>query len=204
MSTIISMLRCDIFRFRRSQNVLDIIIGIFWLRTFRPIFTLRLLQWLHDEPWYGSTLVEIPTKILHRWFCASAAMDFPYGVAIGSGLCITHGWGLVVSPGAIIGANCTLFHGVTIGRKDKISANGERKIGYPVIGDECWVGPGACVLGGIHIGRGSIIGAGAVVIKDVPPHAVVVGNPARVVRLGAIPDVFNRPPLVVKGIEPAI
>ena len=98
----------------------------------------------------------------------------------------------MVSNGARIGANCTLFHGVTIGRRDVISPDGERIVGYPVIEDEVWIGPGACIIGPVRVGRGAIVGAGAVVVKDVPAHAIVAGNPARVIRLDAVPDVYNR------------
>lgn len=187
-------LRCDIFRLRGRARLLDVLFGLVWLRNFRPIVTLRLIGVLCRSRWPGARFAAWPLKLLHRWFCAAAAMDLPHTLDVGPGLCITHGWGLVVSPGAAIGANCTLLHGVTIGQKDRIHANGERTIEYPVLEDECWVGPGACVLGNVRVGRGAIIGACAVVVRDVPPHSVVVGNPARVIRKDVVADVFNRVP----------
>lgn len=164
------------------------------VRNFRPILTLRLIQGLSGQGGFGRAAA-LPFKLLHRLFCWMAAMDFPYQTAIGPGLAITHGWGLVVSPGARIGANCTLFHGATLGRKDDIDANGVRRSGYPVIEDEVWIGAHAIVIGAVTIGRGARVAAGAVVTKDVPSGAIVGGNPARVLREHAVPDVGNRAPL---------
>jgi serine O-acetyltransferase len=81
---------------------------------------------------------------------------------------------------------------VTIGRKDKILADGERIISYPTIEDEVWIGPHAIIVGGVTIGRGSRVAPGTVVIKDVDPYTIVGGNPMRVLRTNAIPDV-SRP-----------
>lgn len=139
----------------------------------------------------------MPFKMLHRVFCGVAAMDLPYETTIGPGLAITHGWGLVVSPGARIGANCTLFHGATLGRKDEIDASGLRQTGYPILEDEVWVGAHAIIVGALTIGRGARVAAGSVVTKSVPAGAIVGGNPARVLRGTAPPDVGNRAPLDV-------
>lgn len=72
----------------------------------------------------------------------------------------------------IIGKNVTILHNVTLGRKND---------SFPIIFDNVYIGPGACVLGGIKIGKNSVIGANAVVTKDVPENAVVVGNPSKIV-----------------------
>lgn len=160
-------------------------------RNFRPVFTLRLIQVLLRQGVLGVSLAQ-PFKLLHRLFCGIAAIDLPYETIVGPGLAITHGWGLVVSPGARIGANCTLFHGATLGRKDEIDLAGNRRSGYPVIEDEVWIGAHAIIIGSLTIGRGARVAAGAVVTKDVPAGAIVGGNPARVLRESAVPDVVNR------------
>lgn len=165
--------------------------GFLTRRNFRPIVTLRLCQATQG----GALRPLLPLlKLAHRLCTHWAGIDFSWQTRIGGGLAITHGWSLVVSPGAVIGANVTLFHGVTLGRRDRIAADGARQTGYPVIEDEVWIGPHAIIVGGVTIGRGSRIGGGAFVSADVPPYSVVSGNPGVVVRSDCTPDVMNPAP----------
>ncbi|MBI5750775.1 MAG: serine acetyltransferase [Hydrogenophilales bacterium] len=143
------------------------------------------------QPALLRSTIGILFRISHAWAQSAGGMDFPRQCRVGIGLKITHGWGLVVSAGAQIGSNVTLFHGVTLGQKDRILANGERVSGYPVIGNNVWIGPHAIVVGGVTVGDGAIIAGGAVVTKDVPPSSVVVGNPMRIIKTNAAPDVMN-------------
>lgn len=66
---------------------------------------------------------------------------------------------------------------------------------YPVLEDEVWVGPHAVIIGGVTIGRGSRVAAGAFVTESVPPHSVVSGNPAVIVKSHCVPDVMNQAPI---------
>lgn len=100
------------------------------------------------------------------------------GAKIGEGLFIDHGNGIVIGETAEIGNNVTLYQGVTLGGTGKDT--GKR---HPTIGDNVMISAGAKVLGPITIGEGSKVGAGSVVLKDVPPHCTVVGVPGRVVRM---------------------
>ncbi|WP_156939049.1 hypothetical protein [Deefgea rivuli] len=86
-------------------------------------------------------------KLCHQFFCWSAAIDFPSRVRAGEGLCITHGWGLVINPHAQIGSNVTLFHGVTLGARHIVSSDGRTLISAPIIEDEVWIGPHAVIVG---------------------------------------------------------
>ena len=97
---------------------------------------------------------------------------------IGRGLFIDHGMGVVIGETAVIGKNVTLFQGVTLGGTGK-----ERGKRHPTIGDNVVIGTGAKVLGNITVGSNSMIGANAVVIRDVPEHSTVVGVPGRVTRI---------------------
>jgi serine O-acetyltransferase len=162
-------------------------------RTFRPIMTLRLYQAMRSSA--AGRLFSPVAAILHRWMCHSAAIDLPMRTAIGPGLAIAHGWGIVVNTHARIGSNVTLFHGVTIGQADRISRHGSRETLYPVIENDVWLGPGATIVGGVTVGAGSRILAGAVVTSDVPPHSIVAGNPGAVIKSGCVPDVMNPAPL---------
>ena len=99
------------------------------------------------------------------------------GAQIGKGLFIDHGSGVIIGETAIIGDNCTLYQGVTLGGTGKDS--GKR---HPTLGNNVMVGSGAKILGPFTIGDNSKIGAGSVVLKEVPPNSTVVGVPGRVVR----------------------
>ncbi|MBR6676217.1 MAG: serine O-acetyltransferase [Clostridia bacterium] len=99
------------------------------------------------------------------------------GATIGKGLFIDHGSGVVIGETAIIGDNCTLYQGVTLGGTGKDT--GKR---HPTLGDNVMVGAGAKVLGNFTVGSGAKIAAGAVVLGPVPENCTAVGIPAHVVR----------------------
>ncbi len=101
------------------------------------------------------------------------------GAAIGKGLFIDHGMGVVIGETTEIGDNCTLYQGVTLGGTGKES--GKR---HPTLGNNVMVGSGAKVLGPFRVGDNSKIAAGAVVLSEVPPDSTCVGVPARIVKIG--------------------
>ena len=125
----------------------------------------------------GSTLlrwhVPVLPAICRRWAIGACAVDILPRAEIGGGCMIAHGIGLVIGGRTVIGEDCTLLHGVTLGevRFDELDC--------PRIGNRVTIGAGAIVLGGITIGDDAMVAAGAVVLSDVPPGARVAGVPAR-------------------------
>jgi putative colanic acid biosynthesis acetyltransferase WcaB len=111
------------------------------------------------------------------WIVWLLGVDLPLAVDAGPGLVIYHGVGLVVHEDCVLGANVTLRQGCTLGVG---GSDGHGLV--PRLGDRVDLGAGCIVLGGVQLGDGCRIGAGSVVVDDVPPGAVVVGNPARVLR----------------------
>ena len=99
------------------------------------------------------------------------------GARIGKGFFIDHGTGVVIGETTVIGDNVTLYQGVTLGGTGK--EHGKR---HPTIEDNVMISSGAKILGSFTIGEGSKIGAGSVVLEEVPPHSTVVGIPGRVVK----------------------
>ena len=112
------------------------------------------------------------------------------GAKIGKGFFIDHGNGVIIGETTIIGDNVTLYQGVTLGGTGK--EHGKR---HPTIGVTVMISAGATVLGSFTIGDNSKIGAGSVVLSEVPPNSTVVGVPGRVVKRGnaALPqDTMNQ------------
>ena len=102
------------------------------------------------------------------------------GATIGRGLMIDHGMGVVIGETAIVGDNCTIYQGVTLGGTGKDT--GKR---HPTIGNNVMIGSGAKVLGPFTVGDNAKIAAGAVVLDAVPEGATAVGVPARMIVSGA-------------------
>ena len=165
--------------------------GLLTHRTYRVIILMRLCQAASNS--HGVlNLFSFPLKRLHSLSIHLAGMDFPWKTNVGAGLVMPHGWGAAINSNAKIGRNVTIFHGVTIGQRDRASQDGRRISEYPVIEDEVWIGPHAIIVGGIVVGRGSRIAGGAFVTTNIPPYSLVVGNPSSIVKTNCIPDTVNK------------
>ena len=104
------------------------------------------------------------------------AIDIHPNARVGRGIMIDHGHSVVIGETAVLGDNCSLLHGVTLGGTGKEDGDRHPKVGHGVL-----IGAGAKILGNIQIGHCSRIAAGSVVLKDVPPCKTVAGVPAKVV-----------------------
>lgn len=146
----------------------------------QSIWAIAVYRWGHGllkEP--DSWRKRIKTKIywlIFRLVETMTGISIPHEAQIGGGLRIHHFGNIFINPGVIIGRNCTLRHGVTIGNR---VADGP----VPCIGNDVEFGAYAQVLGGVRIGNGAKIGAMSVVLKDVPDDCTAVENPARIINL---------------------
>ncbi|XP_057512299.1 serine acetyltransferase 1, chloroplastic-like [Actinidia eriantha] len=118
----------------------------------------------------------IPAYLIQSRVSEVFAVDIHPGVKIGHGILLDHAIGVVIGETAVIGDNVSILHNVTLGGTGKVT--GDR---HPKVGDGVMIGAGTQILGNVKIGEGAKIGAGSVVLKEVPPNATVVGNPARLV-----------------------
>lgn len=144
---------------------------VFLYPSFKAVLQYRLAHKLYLKKHY----------FLARWVSQRAArktgIEIHPGATIGKGLFIDHGNGVVIGETAELGDNVTLYQGVTLGGTGK--EQGKR---HPTIGDNVMVSTGAKILGSFKVGENSKIGAGSVVLKEVPPNSTVVGVPGRVVK----------------------
>lgn len=122
-----------------------------------------------------SGLPLLPRLISHagRWL---TGIEIHPGARIASPCLIDHGMGVVIGETAVLGRRCHLHQGVTLG-----GASRQRAQRHPMFGDDVLVGAGASVIGAVRVGDGAKIGAGAVVVQNVPPYSTVVGVPGHVV-----------------------
>ena len=113
--------------------------------------------------------------LLMRYIRVVYSCDLPYTCDLADGVVLCHsGLGAVIHDKAVVGEGTRIYQNVTIG--------GRHGRGSPVIGRNVFIGAGACVLGGVHVGDNAVIGANAVVIHDVPEYAVVGGVPAKILK----------------------
>jgi serine O-acetyltransferase len=126
--------------------------------------------WMHGFKWLGRFVSQ-----LGRWF---TGIEIHPGATIGRRVFIDHGMGIVIGETAEIGDDCTIYQGVTLGGTS-LSKGAKR---HPTLGRGVIIGAGAKVLGGFTVGEGAKVGSNAVVVKEVPPGATAVGNPAHIVQ----------------------
>lgn len=131
----------------------------------------RRAHWLYKR---GLKWMARMVSHINRFF---TGIEIHPAATIGKGLFIDHGMGVVIGETAEIGDNVTIYQGATLGGTGKDS--GKR---HPTIEDDVVISSGAKVLGPFTVGKGSKIGAGAVVLKEVPPYCTVVGVPGKIVR----------------------
>ncbi|MDO5589883.1 MAG: serine O-acetyltransferase EpsC [Lachnospiraceae bacterium] len=168
----ISYVREEIQVVRERDPAIKSNMEVFLYSSFKAILHYRIAHKLYLKKHY----------FLARWVSQRAVrktgIEIHPGATIGKGLFIDHGSGVIIGETAELGDNITLYQGVTLGGTGK--EQGKR---HPTLRDNVMVSAGAKVLGSFTIGENSKIGAGAVVLKEVPPNCTVVGVPGRIVKM---------------------
>lgn len=152
-----------------------------WLSTFQIlkkclnpnlhfIYIFRKTQKYNKTPFLG-----LYWRIVLRHFQIKYGFQIYPETEIGEGFYLGHWGSLVINPKTKIGKNCNIAQGVTIGQQNR-----GKNAGFPVIGDEVWIGPNAVIVGKVNIGSNVLIAPNAYVNFDVPANSVVAGNPAKI------------------------
>lgn len=160
-------IRCVFDRDPAARNAFEV------LTTYPGLHALLMHRLSHRLWGWGLCWLARFLSHLARWF---TGIEIHPGARIGRRFFIDHGMGVVIGETAEIGDDCTLYHGVTLG-----GTSWQKGKRHPTLGDRVVVGAGAKILGPLHVGDDARIGSNAVVLKDVPPDATVVGIPGRVI-----------------------
>ncbi len=164
---------CEDYRAYSKNNAsfLRIVLAFLQIAGFRASVLYRLghRHWVKKH--------RLRAAVYTRMIRGSCHMDIELGARIGPGICFPHTWGIVIGGKCIVGKNCRIMQGVTLGG----SLGRKRPSGQsqPVIGDLVHIGPGAKVMGPINVGDRAKIGPNSVVLENVPPGISVFGIPAK-------------------------
>lgn len=167
----IKRLKEEVAVIRQRDPAIHTAMEVFLYPSFKVMMHYRLAHKLYLKKHY----------FLARWVSQrgvrKTGIEIHPGAVIGKGFFIDHGNGVIIGETAVIGDNVTLYQGVTLGGTGK--EHGKR---HPTVGNNVMISAGAKVLGSFKIGDNSKIGAGSVVLNEVPPGSTVVGVPGRVVK----------------------
>ena len=188
--TLRSDIACILERDPAARGTLEVLfcypgLHAIWIHKLARWFWLRGLRWLGRF-----------TSHIGRFL---TGIEIHPGAKIGSCVFIDHGMGVVIGETAEVGDGCTIYQGVTLGG----TSLGRGTKRHPTLGSNVVVGAGAKVLGGFTVGDGARIGSNAVVVKEVPAGATVVGIPGRIVEERGVPsERFNAYAVVLEHDDP--
>ncbi|QCI15751.1 serine O-acetyltransferase [Buchnera aphidicola] len=155
----------------RDPAVQDFLTPLLYLKGFHALEAYRLSHYL-----WGTQQTSL-SRYLQSRISSEFSVDIHPAARIGSGIMLDHATGIVVGEGVVIEDNVSIFHSVTLGGTGKNFSKNR----HPTIRKGVIIGAGAKILGDIEVGIGAKIGAGAIVLKNVPEYVTVVGIPAKIV-----------------------
>jgi len=170
-----ALIRSDLWRCAGRSGVRPFLIYFLTHPGFKYCACMRPCAYLRQRAWLAYSAYPL-AKLLLRHCKYKYGINIHETTCIGPGFFVGYFGEIVVHSRAVIGKNCNISQGVTIGE----TYRGER-MGCPTIGDNVYIGPGAKIIGKVRVGDNVAIGANCVVTKDLPSMAVAVGIPARVV-----------------------
>lgn len=176
----------DLWRYAGKRGAREFCKRLLLSPGFRYSVLLRLYAYSRTSAWCQLGVRQLIVLLLHH-YTIRYGIDISRDARIGSGLYIGHFGGIFVNQGVVIGDNCNLSQGVTLGQLNR----GE-KAGCPIIGNNVYIAPGAKIIGRVLVGDNASIGANAVVVNDVAQHTTVGGIPARPISAHGSEGYVNR------------
>ena len=165
----------DLYRYTGNIKITSLLYYLLRGSSYKYSFWIRTCSYARNNAVLKFTIYPL-ARIMLSHLTFKYGIDIPFNTKIGSGFYIGHFGGIVVNDRSVIGKNCNISQGVTLGQTNR----GQNK-GYPLLSDNVYIGPGAKIVGGVKIGNNVAIGANCVVTKDIPDNAVVVGVPGKVI-----------------------
>ena len=164
-----SVFASDLYRYygERGETVKD--------RLLRPI-ELQYLYTFRKVQECSNPITKMYYTLKLRRISLKSQIQIPASTKIGKGFYIGHSGRIIINPHAVLGENVNIATGVTIGRENR-----GKRTGAPTIGNCCWIGTNAVIVGNIKIGNDVMIAPLSFVNFDVPDHAIVIGNPAKII-----------------------
>lgn len=174
-------IKYDLFRYEGRSSYGALLSAFLWIPGFRLILIKRICE--HTSFWNPIGWL---ARFVYRWTSIKFGFQIPHRVKIAEGLYLGHYGNVVINMGVTIGKNCNIAQGVTIGA----TSRGKKK-GSPVIGNRVWIGANAVVVGNITVGDDALIAPLSYINFDVPPKALVMGNPAKVINFSGSEGYIN-------------
>jgi serine O-acetyltransferase len=171
------LISSDLYRYAGRSDTKTFLLYFFSCAEFNYSYFFRTCHYAgsREMNFFRKSYFYLCWFMLHH-YQIKYGITIPWKTRIGKGLRINHYGCIVVNSGTIIGNNCSISQGVTIG----LQLRGKKQ-GNPTIGDNVWISAGAKIVGNIKIGNNAVIGLNSVVVDDVPDNAVVAGNPGTVI-----------------------
>ena len=136
----------------------------------------KFQKWMRKYQDTNNVIFKMIYKLLFVYYRNKNCIDISADTSIGGGLYVGHPYCIVINSKAIIGENCNIHKNVTIGQENR----GKRK-GFPIIGNNVWIGVNATIVGKIVIGDDVLIAPNSYVNFDIPSHSIVMGNPVIII-----------------------
>jgi serine O-acetyltransferase len=165
----------DLYRVSGSVKFIDLLRQIVFGVSYKYTFWMRTCRFTKYNLLLKYTVYPFARIILYH-FTYKLGILIPFLTEIASGFYIGHFGGIIINSESVIGKNCNISHGVTLGQSSR-----GKNIGCPILGDNVYIGPGAKIVGAVKIGNNVAIGANCVVVKDIPDNSVVVGIPGKII-----------------------
>ncbi|MEW5676328.1 DapH/DapD/GlmU-related protein [Flavobacterium enshiense] len=175
----LELLRRDIKRYGQVNKLISFLTN--------PMFRYTVIFRLNQSASRWNPLF-VPLRIWYKNLSVKYSIQIPVYTKIGGGFLLGHYGGILIGQRVIIGENCNVYQGVSIGN----TSRGKSK-GFPTIGDRVWIGANSVVVGKITIGNDVLIAPLSFVSFDVPDNAVVAGNPAQIVSYNSSAGYIKNP-----------